>query len=60
MAVLPPASFEARGLERRGFRVVPSADTVYRSIGLCVRQAGLTVEQLEHGWWYTLGDCDLV
>ena len=60
MTVLPPHSFEAQRLLERGFVLQSSRDSMYRSIGVRLAQPGLTVQQLDRGWWYTLGDTDLV
>lgn len=60
LAVFPPESAEANGLLARGFHVVPSERTHYRSIGVRLEQSGLTLDALERGWWYSLGDSDLV
>ena len=60
MAVVPPDSEACRVFLARGFEVVPSARTTYRSIGVRATRSDLRPEALERGWWYTLGDTDLV
>jgi hypothetical protein len=60
MAVFPPHARETRALLARGFVAVPSAQTFYRSIGCRLEQPGFTKDMLEHEWWYSLGDFDLV
>ncbi len=60
VTILAPWTWEAEQLRQRGFATVPSSASMYRSIGLRLHQPGLSVDQLEQGWWYSLGDTDLV
>jgi hypothetical protein len=58
--VLPPWSLEARLLAGSGFAAVPSATWMPRRLVFEIHLALLTPEFLRTGWWYTLGDSDLV
>lgn len=60
MAVFADPSPEHRGLQQRGFRVVPSAETLERRLIYRVLNPPFSGEWLGENWWYTLGDSDLV
>jgi hypothetical protein len=54
-----PWSAERRALCARGFRVVPSADTLAHPLVCLILDPRLSHEWLSEHWWMTLGDSDL-